>query len=89
VEYLENLLMSIVKIDLAQHKCDHRTLCSMLRGHTQFMVVIYIRIDTVDISRKVEHLKSQSMSTILQLLEMESVKYNFNMTRVRGNRQLL
>jgi hypothetical protein len=44
MEDLENLLMAIVWIEILQQKCDHSVLCSMLRGQSQFMVVIYFRL---------------------------------------------
>jgi hypothetical protein len=46
-------------------------------------------IDTVNISRKVENLKLQSMSTSVYLLEIKNVTYDVNMIGVNCNRELL
>jgi hypothetical protein len=47
------------------------------------------KIDTVNKFRKVEQLKSQSISTSVQLLGMESVKYSVSMTGISSNQQFL
>jgi hypothetical protein len=46
-------------------------------------------IDTVDISRNEKHLKSQSMSASVKLLEKGSVMHSVSRTGITNNRKLL
>jgi hypothetical protein len=61
--------------------------------HSKLITIIIknklYEIDTVEISGKLEHLKSQSLINIVQSLVKGSVIYNVNLTSVNSNRQLL